>query len=425
MCTSTRALVVLVGALSIGLPVMETARGPIDTHFFPTILPKSGSGVTKPVKAVPKVSGLRTSTQTGPPARKELLFNLTCNTYDQPASERGLGGCIGVGPNHQCTRSLETDQSGALERPSGVGGPTGCKEAFLTVMGDDGFLAGVLLLLHTVRKYALVDRDFVVVVSTQVTRPTVELLLGECVRVVQLDPFYRNDLARQLVARSERYKSGYWVIKMFVWRLEEYSKLVYIDGDVYFRQSADELFCAPVSPTAPIAVTPRSSMDLDAGFNAGMFIYQPSRVVYQNIMDKFLGMKEEDMFATSEQDFLNEHFKDQYTFIPIDYLMKHRRMVKEKSLWDKKRVHGYHMNGNPKPWSPAWRIACAYPIDHQKFIAEYEDFFLEWWEYYYDYIKQPLPTLHSEFRLRSREDPTGRFASWDPKQACAERKDSG
>jgi hypothetical protein len=50
------------------------------------------------------------------------------------------------------------------------------------------------------------------------------------------------------VAKSERYKSGYWVIKMFVWRFEEYSKLVFLDGDIYFRQSADELFCAPVSP---------------------------------------------------------------------------------------------------------------------------------------------------------------------------------
>ena len=43
------------------------------------------------------------------------------------------------------------------------------------------------------------DRDFVVIVSTEVTPPTVELLLSECVRVVQLDPFYQNDLAKQLV----------------------------------------------------------------------------------------------------------------------------------------------------------------------------------------------------------------------------------
>ena len=39
------------------------------------------------------------------------------------------------------------------------------------------------------------------------------------------------------------------------------------------------------------------------------------------------------MLATSEQDFLNAHFKDHYFLIPIDYIMKHRRMVKERKLW--------------------------------------------------------------------------------------------
>jgi hypothetical protein len=73
-----------------------------------------------------------------------------------------------------------------MDHRTGSGGPTGCSEAFLTVMGDDGFLPGVLLLLHTVRKYAQVDRDFIVLVSTQVTDDVIERLLSECVRVVQV-----------------------------------------------------------------------------------------------------------------------------------------------------------------------------------------------------------------------------------------------
>jgi len=80
----------------------------------------------------------------------------------------------------------QTDQGGAMDHRTGSGGPTGCSEAFLTVMGDDGFLPGVLLLLHTVRKYAQVDRDFIVLVSTQVTDDVIERLLSECVRVVQV-----------------------------------------------------------------------------------------------------------------------------------------------------------------------------------------------------------------------------------------------
>ena len=80
----------------------------------------------------------------------------------------------------------KTDRGGAFEHVPGSGGPTGCREAYLTVMGDDGFLAGVLILLHTVRKYAYIDRDFVVIVSTAVTQPIIERLQEECVRVIQV-----------------------------------------------------------------------------------------------------------------------------------------------------------------------------------------------------------------------------------------------
>ena len=33
--------------------------------------------------------------------------------------------------------------------------------------------------------------------------------------------------------------------------------------------------------------------------------------------------------------------------------------------------------------------------------------------YYYEYIAEPLPESHSEYALRTREDPTKRWANWD------------
>jgi|GEM_PF-5362107 hypothetical protein len=52
-------------------------------------------------------------------------------------------------------------------------------------------------------------------------------LAEEAVRVIVVDPFENNERARQLVSQSARYRSGYWVVKMFVWRFEEYIKMVY------------------------------------------------------------------------------------------------------------------------------------------------------------------------------------------------------
>ena len=35
-----------------------------------------------------------------------------------------------------------------------------------------------------------------------------------------------NQRASALIAKSERYASGYWVLKMFFWRAEEYDRAV-------------------------------------------------------------------------------------------------------------------------------------------------------------------------------------------------------
>ena len=52
----------------------------------------------------------------------------------------------------------------------------------------------------------------------------------ESIRVIVVDPFENNE-AKALVSKSARYASGYWVVKMFVWKFEEYAKMVYMDAD--------------------------------------------------------------------------------------------------------------------------------------------------------------------------------------------------
>jgi hypothetical protein len=90
-------------------------------------------------------------------------------------------------------------------------------------------------------------------------------------------------------------------------------------------------------------------------------------------------------------------------------------MVREKGLWPLQRVHGYHMNGNPKPWSPLWRAACAYPSPHRKDTAKYEDFYTEWWEHYYDFAQVRTAMENGEsreslrFGIRVGDCSRGRF----------------
>ena len=354
-------------------------------------------------------------------ARQDLLFNLKC---DKEGREEKMHSsecrALGVG-RHRSREQTEVEyvQESLEASEKGFGGPSGCKEAWITALGNDGFLPAVLVLLHTIRKYAVEDRDFIALVSTAVSEEVRETLTKESIRVIVVDPFENNEKAKALVLKSARYASGYWVVKMFVWKFEEYEKMVYVDADVYVRQNSDSMFCAETDPVKhSIAVTPRSSFDTKAGFNAGMFIYNPSNDVFDEIMEAFLALTETEMLATSEQDFLNVQFKNRYNLIPIDYVMKHRRMVKEKKLWDESRVHGYHMNGSPKPWEPQWMTQCAYPKDHQKFLKLYVDFFVEWWEYYYDMLDETPPDDKKEYKLLPEHDPANSFGKFASEYKC-------
>ena len=179
---------------------------------------------------------------------------------------------------------------------------------------------------------------------------------------------------------------------------------VFLDGDIFLRRNPDPLFCVPLSEARPIGVTPRSSQNPAAGFNAGMFAFRPAERYFDLIMDRFQAQTEEEMLATSEQDFLNAIFKGKYVIVPLDFIAKHRRVINKPAAWDYGRIKGFHMNGNPKPWAPTWTIACAYPGGHGKKVKAYVEFFKEWWAYYYEYVGAAVPADVGEYRLRPAHD---------------------
>ncbi|XRB16058.1 ER membrane protein complex subunit 10 [Pseudoscourfieldia marina] len=370
-------------------------------------------------------------------ARAELLFDMKaqCKATDMQ-KRRDVTGCWGVASEEDELSACPADgypvEHITFDGQLRTSPPSGCKEAWITTLCDDGFLPAVLILVHTLRAHSAEPRDIVVVASTAVSKEILDQVRALCVRVVVVDPFAVDPKAVALMTRSQRYRSGYWVVKMFVWRFTEYDKLVHLDGDIFLRNNPDALFCSPVIGYAPqsrdspasvgtglplIGVTPRSSQDAKAGFNAGMFVYVPREETYLKLMARFLAQSEKEMLANSEQDFLNAFFKSRYTVVPIDLIMKHRRIVKEKALWDENRIAGYHMNGHPKPWSPLWRTACAYPDEHGQFIKQYVAFFTEWWINYYHFIGEERPADVSTFHLRPEHDPSGKWASYDPKGA--------
>jgi hypothetical protein len=66
-----------------------------------------------------------------------------------------------------------------------------------------------------------------------VSRDILRQLEDECVVVTTVDP-KASAKGQHLQETSARYESGYWVIKMYIWKLLEYEKV----GHVPFIRSA-------------------------------------------------------------------------------------------------------------------------------------------------------------------------------------------
>ncbi|GLT53381.1 hypothetical protein SLA2020_266550 [Shorea laevis] len=111
----------------------------------------------------------------------------------------------------------------------------------------------------------------------------------------------------------------------------EYSKMIYLDGDIQVYENIDNLFYLPDGQfyavmdcfcqqlgywkQCPDKVKwpPELGRPPSVYFNAGMFVFEPSLSTYQDLL-KTLKVTPPTPFA--EQDFLNMYLRDSYQPIP-------------------------------------------------------------------------------------------------------------
>ncbi|GAQ87795.1 hypothetical protein KFL_003780010, partial [Klebsormidium nitens] len=81
---------------------------------------------------------------------KELMYDLSCQDHEL-ASSLDSSSCRGVGQHRQmyCPRNKGEDLSNL---DTAAAKDSECKEAWVTVLADDAFLPGVLVLLHSIRQ---------------------------------------------------------------------------------------------------------------------------------------------------------------------------------------------------------------------------------------------------------------------------------
>ncbi|XWS58071.1 hypothetical protein CRYUN_Cryun08bG0003700 [Craigia yunnanensis] len=249
--------------------------------------------------------------------------------------------------------------------------PTPPKRAYVTFLAGNGdYVMGVVGLAKGLRKVKS-KYPLVVAILPDVPEDHRKILVDQGCIVKEIEPVYPPE-------NQTQFAMAYYVInysKLRIWEFVEYSKMIYLDGDIQVFDNIDHLFdmedgyfyavmdcfcektwshtpqykigyCqqCPDKVQWPSQLGPKPPLY----FNAGMFVYEPSLSVYDDLLST-LTLTTPTPFA--EQDYLNMFFRDIYRPIPPIYnlvlamLWRHQENIE----LEKAKVVHYCAAGS-KPW---------------------------------------------------------------------------
>ncbi|KAK1401870.1 Hexosyltransferase [Heracleum sosnowskyi] len=243
--------------------------------------------------------------------------------------------------------------------------------AYVTFLAGNGdYWKGVVGLAKGLRKVKSAY-PLVVAVLPDVPDDHRQKLLSQGCIIRDIQPVYPPE-------NQTQFAMAYYVInysKLRIWEFVEYSKMIYLDGDIQVFGNIDHLFDMPNgyfyavkdcfcektwsdSPQYKIGYCQQcpNKVQWPANlgpkpplyFNAGMFVYEPNLSTYDDLLSS---VQTTPPTSFAEQDFLNIFFRDIYRPIPSDYnlvlamLWRHPENIKLENV---KVVH--YCAAGSKPW---------------------------------------------------------------------------
>lgn len=255
-------------------------------------------------------------------------------------------------------------------------------EAFVTLATNDGYALGALVVAQSLRK-AGTQRRLVVLISNTLSdllRRTLETSFDEVILVEELNSNDSEHL--KLLSRPEL---GVTFTKLNCWRLEQYTKCVFLDADIVVLQNIDDLFEREEFSAAPDAGWPDC-------FNSGLFVYRPSKNTFNQLVQ--FASQQNASFDGGDQGLLNSFFSNWRTsdisrHLPFTYNVTANTFYSYVPAVTqfRKDIRVVHFAGALKPWQLTYnpqneQLSGNLGGQHQV----QREFLLSWWRILYERV---------------------------------------
>ncbi|KAK1987356.1 family 8 glycosyl transferase [Colletotrichum cereale] len=265
----------------------------------------------------------------------------------------------------------------------------GGDQVYATLLLNDTYLPGALVLAHSLRDAGTSKQLVVLVTLDTVSAEVITVLKAVYDHVIPV-PRLRNARPANLYLMNRPDLHSAFT-KVNLWRQTQFSKIVYIDADVVAYRAPDELF----DIAAPFSAAPDIGWpDL---FNTGVMVLSPNMGDYYALM----AMAERGIsFDGADQGLLNMHFKNTYNRISFTYNVTpsaHYQYVPAYRHFQSS-INMVHFIGPDKPWFQGRQAS--------KGDSPFEDMIGRWWAVYdrhYRVAQQQYHDEHSQHRQQREQ----------------------
>ncbi|KAL6862345.1 glycosyltransferase family 8 protein [Trichoderma novae-zelandiae] len=243
--------------------------------------------------------------------------------------------------------------------------PSWGEHAYATLLLNDAYLPGALVLAHSLRDAGTTKKLAVLVTLDGVTADAIVQLKTVYDYVLPV-PRIRNDRPANLylMNRADLHSA---FTKINLWKQTQFTRIVYIDADVVAYRAPDELFDLP----HPFAASP------DIGwpdiFNTGVMALTPNNGDYHALV----AMTERGIsFDGADQGLLNIYFKNNFHRLPFTYNVTPSAHYQYLPAYRhfQSSINMVHFIGADKPWRAGRNATYG--------SAAYDEMVGRWWAVY-------------------------------------------
>ncbi|KAJ5042734.1 uncharacterized protein L3040_004131 [Drepanopeziza brunnea f. sp. 'multigermtubi'] len=245
------------------------------------------------------------------------------------------------------------------------------EDVYATLLLNDSYLAGALVLAHSLRDAATTKKLAVLVTTETVSADAMVQLQKVFDFIIPVERFVNQSPANlSLMNRPDLHST---FTKIALWKQLQFRRIVYMDADMVALRAPDELF----DLSQPFSAAP------DIGwpdiFNTGLMVLNPNMGDYYAL----LAMAERGIsFDGADQGLLNMHFKNNFNRLSFTYNVTPSAHYQYLPAFQhfQSSISVAHFIGAEKPWSQGRQA-------HQG-STPYDQMVGRWWAVYDKHYKE-------------------------------------